>query len=157
MIRLLLILLAISTGAAAAELSATAAWARASATGAQVGGVFLTLTNAGPTPGQVVSATCAMAAHVELHTHQTRADGSIGMMAVPAITVPAQGHLDLKPGSFHIMLIGLTSRLVEGTTFPLTLSTAAGDAMTVDVTVGPAAGMTAPAAAATTAAPCCAH
>ncbi len=157
MIRHLLLILALASGAAAAELNASAAWARASATGAQVGGVFLTLTNSGVTPVQVVSATCALAANVELHTHQTRLDGTVGMMAVPALTVPAQGQLDLKPGGFHIMLIGLTGRLAEGTTFPLSLTTAVGTVISVQVAVGPAGGMGAPAVSASSAPPCCAH
>lgn len=43
------------------------------------------------------------------------------MRPVPAIAVKAHGQTQLKPGSFHIMLIELKQPLKEGETVALTL------------------------------------
>ncbi|MBL6431381.1 MAG: copper chaperone PCu(A)C [Alphaproteobacteria bacterium] len=38
------------------------------------------------------------------------------------IPVPPKGTLELKPGSYHVMFLGLTAPLVEGATVPVTLT-----------------------------------
>jgi periplasmic copper chaperone A len=43
------------------------------------------------------------------------------MQPVSSIKVPAGGSVQLKPGSYHIMLIGLTHPLAAGQSFPVTL------------------------------------
>jgi copper(I)-binding protein len=41
---------------------------------------------------------------------------------VEAISLPAGKRVELKPGSFHIMLVGLTRALAAGDAVPLTLT-----------------------------------
>jgi len=43
------------------------------------------------------------------------------MYQVPAVDVPAGGEVQLKPGSFHVMLFGLTRDLKEGDTVDVSL------------------------------------
>jgi periplasmic copper chaperone A len=38
------------------------------------------------------------------------------------LSIPAGGSVVLKPGSYHVMLIGLKKPLTAGETFPLTLT-----------------------------------
>jgi hypothetical protein len=58
---------------------------------------------------------------VELHNVAMK-DGVMSMYPVEAIEVPANGEAVLKPGSFHVMLIGLTRDLVAGETMSVTLT-----------------------------------
>ena len=51
------------------------------------------------------------------------------------LNVPAGGSVTLKPGSYHVMLIGLKRPLTAGETFPLTLSFAKAGNISVTVPV----------------------
>lgn len=43
------------------------------------------------------------------------------MRQIPAVELAAGKTTELKPGGFHVMLLGLTKPLREGERFPLTL------------------------------------
>lgn len=49
-------------------------------------------------------------------------DGKMTMKQVPNIPVPHSGTLQLKPGGFHIMLIGLKAPIAKGDKVELTLT-----------------------------------
>ena len=51
------------------------------------------------------------------------------------IEVPAGGQVELKPGGYHVMLIGLTRDLTDGEKFPLTLQFEKGGEVTVEAEV----------------------
>ncbi len=106
----------------------------ARATPAKVGGVFLTLKNAGGTADKLVKAASPVAETVELHTHIKDGD-AMRMRAVENIPVPANGQTALEPGGYHVMLIGLKQPLKEGTSFPLTLTFEKAGSVTVTVPV----------------------
>ena len=44
------------------------------------------------------------------------------MFKMPQIPLPPKSTIILKPGSFHLMVMGLKKPLVTGTLFPMTLS-----------------------------------
>jgi copper(I)-binding protein len=81
---------------------------------------YLTIVNRGATPDTLLSATADVATSVELH--QTREVGGMMTMAeVPKIAVAAGARVSLKPGGYHLMLIGLRHGLGPGQTVTLTL------------------------------------
>lgn len=93
-------------------------WARA--TVAANGGAFLSVDNTGAMADRLLRASTDVAAKIELHTHIK--DGDImRMRPVEAIDLPAGKKVMLEPGGYHIMLLGLKKKLVEGERFPLTL------------------------------------
>ena len=47
--------------------------------------------------------------------------GMLGMRPVDRVEIPAGGTLELKPGSYHIMLIGLNQDLKVGDSIEITL------------------------------------
>jgi hypothetical protein len=49
--------------------------------------------------------------------------------------VPAGGQVELKPGGYHVMLIGLTRDLNVGDKFPVTLEFASGAKLQVEAEV----------------------
>jgi periplasmic copper chaperone A len=77
----------------------------ASATGA-----FVNIQNPYDYDLTLLKASSSKAKTVELHTHM-KEDGMMKMREVPKIVIPSKGKVQLKPGSYHIMLIGLTSPL----------------------------------------------
>lgn len=117
----------------------------ARATPAKVGGVFLTLKNAGGTADRLLKAASPAADNVELHTHIKDGD-AMRMRAVDNIPVPAHGQIALEPGGYHIMLIGLKQALKEGTSFPLTLTFEKAGTVTLSVPVQKAGSSGMPAA-----------
>ncbi len=67
--------------------------------------------------------TCAVdaAKAVELHT-VTMVDGVMQMRPVPFIEIPANGAVELKPGGFHVMLVGVKQPLKTGVSIKLKLT-----------------------------------
>lgn len=137
--------LAAISGAAMAQaptVAVTDAWARATTSTARVGGVFLTM-KASAGEDRVVSAASPVTEKIELH--ETIRDGGVmKMREVPRLMVSADEPTVLKPGAYHIMLIGLKRPLNRGETFPLTITFEKAPPVTVTVTVQ-AAGASMPA------------
>ena len=104
---------------------------------------FMVLSNSSAVAHQVVSATSPVANTVELHTH-TNNNGVMEMRQVPQIDVPAKGRTELKPGGFHIMLLGLKQPLQAGESAEITLTFDDGSSTTfqapIQVVTPPAGG-----------------
>lgn len=66
-----------------------------------------------------VSSNVAVA--VEMHLSQMNADGVMEMTRQESIALPVDVDLELKPGGYHIMLIGLKQELKAGDEIALTL------------------------------------
>mgnify|MGYP002735320739 FL=1 len=62
-------------------------------------------------------------------------DGVASMPHTMSIPVPAGATIELAPGGFHGMLMGLTTALKEGDSFPVTLTFERAGEVTVDVEV----------------------
>ncbi|MDH5189596.1 MAG: copper chaperone PCu(A)C [Rhodospirillaceae bacterium] len=109
-----------SAGAMADDIMVKNAWARASAGMAGAGAAFMEIENMGGQNDKLISASSDISAKTELHTHIM--DGDImRMRQVDFIPVPS-GSTELRPGGYHVMFMGLKNMLVEGTSFPLTLT-----------------------------------
>ena len=108
-------------------------WARASVS--RNGAAYFTLSNMRKTDAKVVGIMSDVAKRAELHTHKM--DGEImRMRPLENIIVPAGASVTLKPGGHHVMLMGLTRKLKEGESFPLTVVFANGNKQQVSVKVG---------------------
>lgn len=104
----------------AGALAITEAFARATPPKAQVAGGFMTITSQGAAD-RLVSAQSPMAGKVEIH--EMRMDGDVmTMRPLPdGLAIPAGEAVALKPGGYHLMLMGLKQPLVEGDSVPLVL------------------------------------
>ena len=98
------------------NLSIDDVWARTGQPG-QVSAAYFEVKNKGAAD-KIVSANCDCAKSTELHNVKM-IDGTMKMYQVQAMDIPADGELKLKPGSYHIMLIGLNRPLVAGETLPI--------------------------------------
>lgn len=90
-------------------------WARATPAGAKVGAGYVTLKNAGSAGDSLVSATADVAGRVEIH-EMAVVDGVMTMRPIKALAIPAGKSIELKPDSFHIMLMELKQPLKVGET-----------------------------------------
>lgn len=98
------------------------------------GAVYVTLTNSGTQADSLVSASSDAAQTVELH--EVQHDGGVmRMRPVSAIPVPAKGQTVLKPGGYHIMLLGLKQDLKAGEKVPVTLKLEHGGELRVEAVV----------------------
>jgi copper(I)-binding protein len=102
----------------ASDLRVQNVWARATAPGQAVAGVYMDLR--ADRPLSLVGGTSPAAERLELHTMAMQ-EGVMVMRRVPEINVPAGQTVSLKPGGLHVMLIGLKAPLKEGQSVPLTL------------------------------------
>lgn len=117
------------------DLSISNPWARQTAPGQSNGGGFMTIANRGKGADRLVGGSSPAAAKVEIHTMSM--DGGIMRMrpVKEGLAVPAGGKLELKPGGYHIVLIGLKTPLERGKRVPLTLKFENAGMTTVDLKV----------------------
>lgn len=124
-------------GYKAGALSIAHPWSRQTAPGQTVGGGFLVVTNSGAKDDKLVSVTSPVATDVQLHTMSM--DGGVMRMrqVTGGLTVPAHGKLELKPGGFHVMFLGLKAPLALGTKVPATLTFQRAGKVSVEFAVEP--------------------
>lgn len=85
------------------------------------GGAYLTIRNTGSAADQLLRVTTDVADVVELHT--TVIDNNVAQMRpIATIDVPANGQVEFKSGSYHLMLVNVKHTLEAGDTVPLTLT-----------------------------------
>ena len=123
---------ALAQDAKAGAITISHAWARATPAPVRTSAAYLTLDNKGGAD-RLLSASADVAKETQLHSMITEA-GVMKMREVKGIDVAANGKTELKPGGFHIMLVGLADGLKEGTKFPLKLKFEKAGEVTVQVT-----------------------
>ncbi|QJQ06747.1 copper chaperone PCu(A)C [Undibacterium piscinae] len=106
------------SSAAFAQVSVKEAWARATVPQQKVTGAFMQITSGKDM--RLVEVRSPVAANVELHKMEM--DGDVmKMRAVDELALPAGKMVELKPGSYHIMLMDLKAQVKEGDMLPVTL------------------------------------
>ncbi|AZP12523.1 copper chaperone PCu(A)C [Undibacterium parvum] len=104
--------------AAQAQVSVKDAWVRATVPQQKVTGAFLQITSVKEM--RLVAISSPVAASAELHKMEM--DGDVmKMRAIDELALPAGKMQELKPGSYHIMLMNLKAPVKEGELVPLTL------------------------------------
>ncbi len=128
----------------ASDIVVRDAWVREATSSDRATGAFLVVENHSAIPVSIVGAEGAGAGTAELHTMkmvERPASGAnprsemMSMERVTEIPIPARGSVELKPGSFHIMLFSLSKPLDAGGTASLTLRFSNGLTKTVPVAV----------------------
>ena len=114
-------------------------WARATPGPVKNSAAFMSFDNKGAAD-KLVSVSGDVAKEIQIHSMVTEA-GVMKMREVTSIDVPANGKAELKPGGFHIMLIGLKEGLKEGEKFPLKLKFEKAGEVTVTVVTEKMPGM----------------
>lgn len=118
-------------------------WTRVTPPGAKVAGGFLTITNTGSEPDRLVGGTFALAERVEVH--EMKVEGGIMRMneVSGGLEIPAGGTVELKPGSYHVMFMGLSASPEEGKPVAGTLTFEKAGAVDIVYAVAPLGAKTA--------------
>lgn len=99
-------------------ITVTQPWVRATVAEQQSTGAFMTVQAS--SASRLVAVHSRAAASVEMH--EMAMDGDVmRMRAMPAVALAAGADVTFKPGSYHLMLMGLKKPLKAGETVPLTL------------------------------------
>jgi periplasmic copper chaperone A len=119
--------LSIWAGAALAEDYSVGAmqignpWTRATPKGATVAGAYMTISNKGSAPDRLVGGSTAIASKFEVHS-MAMEQGIAKMRPVEGgLEIKPGETVELKPGSFHVMLMGLKQPLEKGQKVKATL------------------------------------
>jgi len=81
---------------------------------------YAILRNRGTAPDALVSASSDVSERVEVHETRNMS-GMMMMEKVDKVALPTGARVELKPGSYHLMLIGLKRPLTPGQTVDITL------------------------------------
>jgi periplasmic copper chaperone A len=102
------------------DVRVMSAWARATAPGQKSTAAYMAIRNPTWDTDWLVGVSAAPPAAASVH-ETTSANGVSGMRMIESLEIPAGGRVELRPMGPHIMVVGLTTPLREGTTLPLTL------------------------------------
>ncbi|MCC3860341.1 copper chaperone PCu(A)C [Pseudemcibacter aquimaris] len=110
-----------AANAADGDIIVSGEWARPILIAGRPGGAFLTIKNNGADTDKLVGATSSISPRVEIHNHLME-DGVMKMRQVDGgIEIPAGGSVELKPGSYHIMMFETDNKYGPGDTIDLKL------------------------------------
>jgi hypothetical protein len=125
-----------------ASIKVSEPWARASSAMAAAGAAYMVIENTGSAADALTGAASPVAKTVEVHetvamesaapsdamgspmpsASGETGGGMMGMQPIARLEIPAGGSVELKPGSYHIMLIGLNQELKVGDKIEITLT-----------------------------------
>ncbi|PUE38618.1 copper chaperone PCu(A)C [Limnohabitans sp. Hippo3] len=104
---------------ACAQVKIEGGWARATVQGQKATGAFMKLT--APQATRLVAVSTPVAGVAEIH--EMKMDGTVmKMRAMPMLELPANQVVELKPGSYHLMLMDLKAPLMKDSSVALTLT-----------------------------------
>lgn len=119
----------------AGGLKISAAWARATPKGAPVGGGYLTITNNGTASDRLIGGSSDTATRFEIH-NMSMDHGVMKMRPVEAgIEIKPGQTVELKPGGYHVMFVGLKKPFAQGDHVKATLKFEKAGDVAVDFTV----------------------
>lgn len=129
----------------AGDLVISQAWARATPTGAKVGGGYLTIENKGASADRLIGGSADAAGRIEVH-EMAVTNGVMTMRPLDkGLAIEPGKTVKLAPGGNHLMMFDLKSQLKQGDKLPVTLEFEKAGKVTVSLDVqgvgaqGPAA------------------
>lgn len=102
------------------NLSVSGIWARVTPPKAKTAASYLMIKNSGAIDDVLIGVKSGVAGKTELHLSKIEGD-MMKMIHIGKAAIPAGGMLMLKPGSYHVMYMGLKKPFTDGMKFPLTL------------------------------------
>ena len=140
---LIFVALAVPAASAVAEVTVTQPWVRGTVAPQKTTGAFMKLKST--SDAKLVSASSPAAKLVEIH-EMAMVNNVMRMRPVMELALPAGKDVELKPGGYHIMLMGIGHQFKQGETIPITLTVRGSDGKTETIEVrAPVRELTAPA------------
>jgi copper(I)-binding protein len=140
---LLVLATALAAPLALADVTVTQPWVRGTVPPQKATGAFMMLKST--SDAKLVAASSPAAKEVEIH-EMAMVNNVMRMRPIAGIDLPAGKDVALKPGGYHIMLMGIQHQLKQGETIPITLTVrdSSGKTETIEVQA-PVRDLTAPA------------
>ena len=110
------------------------AWVREAPPTAHMMAAYMTMKNIGNNEAVLVDVESPAFKHVMLHKSEV-VDGVARMPHQDEIIIPALGSVELKPGSFHLMMPAPEARLTEGDSVEFVLTFSDGSKIMVEADV----------------------
>lgn len=110
----------INANAEEGDITITNEWARPILIAGRPGSAYFNIENKGDEADKLISVTSSVSPRLEIHEH-TMKDGVMKMSQVEYIEIEAGGHVELKPGGYHIMIFDTSSQYEIGDQIDLTL------------------------------------
>ena len=101
-----------------ANVTISDSWVRPTVAGQKATGAFMKIT--AKENSKLLSVSSPVAGVAEVHEMKMEKD-VMKMAAIPSLDLPAGKAVELKPGSYHIMLMDLKSPVEKGAKLPLTM------------------------------------
>jgi copper(I)-binding protein len=101
------------------EVTVKDAWVRGTVAAQTTTGAFMTITSS--EEAKLVGARSGIAKMTEIHQSMLM-DGVNHMHAAEAVALPAGKSIELKPGGYHVMLMGLAKPVAAGQKVPIELT-----------------------------------
>ncbi|AGT08412.1 copper chaperone PCu(A)C [Paracoccus aminophilus] len=105
----------------AARIEIGQPWSPATPPAAKVGAGYGTITNHGAAADRLLGGSSPIATRVEIHELRQNGDTAEMRLIENGIEIAPGGTLELQPGAYHLMLIGLSAPLTAGDRIPVTL------------------------------------
>lgn len=122
------------------------AWARATPAGASVAAGYLRITNDGKEADRLMGGEASFAGRLEVH-EMSMANNVMHMRQLTeGLEIKPGQSVELKPGGFHLMFVGVKGRLLQGSHVKATLQFEKAGKVEVDFDVQPIGAMMPPAA-----------
>ena len=78
------------------------------------GALFMVIRNRGNIDDRLVNVESDIAGIVQIHETRVDANGVASMFLLDEMEIPAGGEIQFRPGSYHIMLMGMKRELKVG-------------------------------------------
>lgn len=111
----------VSLNAQELPLKVDGAWIQAVPDSASATAAYMTLTNFGKTPLELLGARTSVAERIEPMITTKGESGMVGMERVPSLPIQAGGKLILQPGGNHLMIMDLKQHPSPGDKVKITL------------------------------------
>ena len=125
-------LAALLCGNALAQVGVNDPWVRATVPAQKSTGAFMWISTSQDL--RLIEVRSPVASSVEIHEMKLE-NNVMKMRAIAGIDIPAGKTVELKPGGYHVMLLGLNRQMKEGDTVPVTLVFEDGKKKRTDVEV----------------------
>jgi len=89
-------------------------WTRATPKGSTVAGGYMVITNKGSAPDRLIGGSASVANRFEVHRMAMEGGVMIMRPVEGGLEIKPGESVELKPGSFHVMLMGLKQPLEKG-------------------------------------------
>jgi len=122
------------------EITIRDGWVQEAPPSQKITAAYMVIENHGKADIALKRATSPVVDVIELHKMEL-SDGLMKMRRVESIKIPSVGEVELKPGGYHLMVIGLKQPLKEGDTVTISLEFNDGRRQSIEIPVRPRSAM----------------